>query len=105
MVRSIVPTSTPLSLSGFEALNAMLFFFFSSLPYLATKSSSQEIRELIKLSVDKVFELLASFMTILLGLYSVGKHLIILFTFSLFEKIFSRAPNVFTISINLIYIE
>jgi len=92
------------SLSYFEALRAMLFFF-SSCPFSAAKSSSYEIREPIKSSRGKVFKSLASSIAVLLGLYFFGSGLMIFLTFSLFEKVFPRAPRVFNISVNIVYIE
>ena len=44
-------------------------------------------------------------MTIFLGFHYFGKDLMIFFRFSLFEKVLPRAPRVFAMFVNLVYIE
>ena len=51
-----------------------------------------------------MFKSLASSMPVLLGLYSILKDLIIFLSLSLFENIFLRALNVFTIFVHLVYL-
>ena len=77
------------SLSYFDALRAILFFF-SLYPFSVAKSSSYEMRELIKSLRGKVFKFLTSLITVLLGLHSFGSDLMIFLTFSLFERSFLR---------------
>ena len=73
--------------------------------YGTTSSSLYEMREPIKSSIGKIFKSLASSMVVLFGLHSLDNDLMIFLTFSLFEKVFPRAPRVFTMSVNLVYIE